>query len=282
MDTPVETNGQASQKAAVKRHWEHETCGTRYGESRDRLEYFAELSASRYALEPYIPLFADFASAAGRSILEIGVGAGGDFGNWCAHAGHATGVDLTEQGIALTAERLRLSGISPERHTLRTADAEALPFADNSFDIVYSWGVLHHSPNTERCFQEALRVLRPGGQLKAMVYHTPSWTGVMLQLQHGIAGGRFRMTMKEAIYRNLESPGTKAYTLDEARAFLRRIGYSNIDVSPKLGPGDLLTIKPSGKYKSRFFRMIWRTYPRWLVRSFGDKWGLNLLITATK
>lgn len=281
MATTVEMND-ASRKAEVKQHWERETCGTRYGESQDRRKYFAEISASRYTLEPYIPPFAEFGSASGRSILEIGVGAGSDFENWCAHAGHATGVDLTERGITLTAERLGLNGISPQRYTLRTADAESLPFADGTFDIVYSWGVLHHSPDTERCFEEALRVLRPGGQLKAMIYHTPSWTGLMLQLQHGIARGRIRMTMKEAIYHHLESPGTRAYTLGEAREVLNRIGYTDISLSSKLSPSDLLTIHPSDKYESLFFRLIWRAYPRWLVRRLGDKRGLNLLITATK
>jgi ubiquinone/menaquinone biosynthesis C-methylase UbiE len=278
----LETGERPSLKAKVKEHWERETCGTRYGESSDRKQYFAEISASRYALEPYIPPFADFASALGRSVLEIGVGAGADFENWCEHAEHATGVDLTERGIALSAERLSLKGVAPQRYTLRTADAENLPFADNSFDIVYSWGVLHHSPNTERCFAEAWRVLRPGGQLKAMVYHTPSWTGLMLQLQHGIARGRFGMTMKDALFNHLESPGTKAYTLGEANEFLDRTGYANIRLATKLGPGDTLTINPSGKYQSSFFRLIWRIYPRWLVRGLGDRLGLNLLITATK
>jgi len=282
MTTTLGASERPSLKSKVKEHWERETCGTRYGESSDRQQYFAEISASRYALEPYIPPFADFASANGRSVLEIGVGAGADFENWCEHAAHATGVDLTERGIALTAERLSLKGVSPQRYALRTADAENLPFGDNSFDIVYSWGVLHHSPNTERCFAEALRVLRPGGQLKAMVYHTPSWTGLMLQLQHGIARGRFRMTMKDALFNHLESPGTKAYTLAEAGEFLRRTGFTTIQLAAKLSPGDLLTINPSGKYQSSFFRVIWRIYPRWLVRSLGDRMGLGLLISATK
>ena len=269
-------------KVQVKEHWEKETCGTRYGHDADRRSYFEEISAARYRLEPYIMPFADFASAKGKRVLEIGVGAGADFQNWCRHAEHATGIDLTEMAVKLTCERLMLDGTPPQRYNLRTADAENLPFDDESFDLVYSWGVLHHSPNTYRAFQEVLRVLKPGGQVKAMIYHVPSWTGIMLYLQYGLARGKLKATMKDVIFSHLESPGTKAYTVREAARFLTEIGFSQIKLSTKLGPGDVLAIEPSQKYRSPFFRIIWAIYPRWLIRLAGDRFGLNLLIDAAK
>jgi ubiquinone/menaquinone biosynthesis C-methylase UbiE len=269
-------------KSKVKEHWEEETCGTRYGHNPNRKLFFYEISAARYKLEPYIIPFADFQSASGKQVLEIGVGAGADFQHWCNHASHATGVDLTEGAISLTRERLELNSIPPERYHLQTGDAENLPFKENSFDLVYSWGVLHHTPDTQRAFREVLRVLKPGGVVKAMIYHVPSWTGLMLYLQHGLARGRLGLNMKEAIFSYLESPGTKAYTLDEARHLLTVIGFSEIEVSAKLSLGDLLTIEPSRRYSSPTFKLIWRVYPRWLVRILGDRFGLNLLITATK
>jgi len=272
----------ATLKRIVKEHWEREPCGMRYGTETNRRLFFDEISSVRYKLEPFIPVFADFPVAAGKAILEIGVGAGADFQNWCAHARHATGVDLTEKAIALTEERLALNAISTERYTLRTADAENLPFDDDSFDLVYSWGVLHHTPNTGRAFREVFRVLKPGGVLKAMVYHVPSWGGLMLYLRCGLARGKPRMTMKEAIFRDLESPGTKAYTLEEARDLLNQAGFQNINAFAKLGPGDLLNIKPSAKYNSLTYKLIWRVYPRWLVHLIGDNYGLELLIDARK
>lgn len=269
-------------KSKVKDHWEKETCGTRYAQEEKRKFYFDEISATRYRLEPYIPAFANFESAKGKSVLEIGVGAGSDFENWCHNASHATGVDLTEKAIALTGERLSLNSIPTNKYSLRTADAENLPLEDNSFDIAYSWGVLHHSPNTYRAFQEAFRILKPGGTIKAMIYHARSWTGLMLWLQHAVARGKFKTTIKDVIFNHLESPGTKAYTLRETRSFLTAIGFSDIALSTRLGPGDLLKIKPSEKYKSSLYKMIWRIYPRWLVRLLGDRYGLYLLITAKK
>lgn len=269
-------------KQKVKSHWEDETCGIRYGEDADRRAYFDQISAARYALEPYLKPFADFPSAKGKRVLEIGVGAGADFENWCREADHVTGIDLTERAIELARERLELSGIPAERYELRTADAENLTFDDGVFDLVYSWGVLHHSPDTQKAFAEAYRVLRPGGTLRAMIYHVNSWIGMMLYLQKGLARGRPFLGLRRAIYDHLESPGTKAYTPAEARAMLEQVGFSDVRASTALGPGDLLTIQPSQKYQSSLFKVVWAVYPRWLVRMLGDRFGLNLLLTARK
>jgi ubiquinone/menaquinone biosynthesis C-methylase UbiE len=269
-------------KSEVKQHWENETCGTRYGDDADRKRYFEEISVARYKLEPYIKSFADFPGSEGKTVLEIGVGAGADFQNWCEHATHATGIDLTERAISLTGERLALNNIPKERYRLLTSDAENLPFADNSFDIVYSWGVLHHTPDTRRAYGELFRVLRPGGVMKTMIYHHPSWTGLMLYAQHALARGNFKMSMKEVVFHHLESPGTKVYSIEEARRLLSEIGFANIESKSRLSPGDLLTVKPSEKYSSGFYKIIWRVYPRWLVRLLGDRWGLGLLLAANK
>lgn len=269
-------------KGRVKEHWEREPCGTRYGTEANRKLFFDEIASVRYKLEPIIPVFADFPAAAGKAILEIGVGAGVDFQNWCGHARHATGIDLTAKAIALTEERLALNSVPRERYTLQTADAENLPFDDDSFDLLYSWGVLHHTPDTAQAFREAFRVLKPGGVLKAMIYHVPSWGGLMLYIRFGLACGKPGMTMKQAIFSGLESPGTKAYTLEEARGLVSGVGFEEIRTSAKLAPGDLLTIKPSNNYRSQIYKLIWRTYPRWLVRRIGDRYGLTLLIEARK
>lgn len=261
-------------KKSVKQHWEDETCGTRYGD---------EICEDRYKLEPYIHEFADFAGGKNKKVLEIGVGAGCDFTHWINAGAIATGVDLTESAIKKTRNRLSSSSLIPHPSPLlQTADAENLPFPDNEFDIVYSWGVLHHTPDTFRAFNEVFRILKSGGTLKAMIYHVPSWTGAMLWIQHCLLKGKFWHGMTWAIFHHLESPGTKAYTIKEAREMLTKIGYKNIHLKTKLCAGDLLTIKPSKKYQSAIYKIIWKLYPRFFVKLLGDHWGLNLLITATK
>lgn len=269
-------------KARVKGHWEAETCGIRYGDGEDRVSFFDEISRARYELEPYIPPFASFSDADGKSVLEIGVGAGSDFEQWCHHARHATGVDLTDAAIALTSERLGLRGMPEDRYTLLRADAENLPFDDDTFDIVYSWGVLHHTPDTSRAFAEVRRVLRPGGSLRAMIYHIPSWGGLVVTASHAVKGRTLRVGMRSAIFENLESPGTKAYTIGEARRLLEAVGLSDISVRAKLSTGDLLTMKLSSRYDTGVYRVVQRLYPRWLVRRLGDRFGLNMLVEASK
>lgn len=260
-------------KKSVKQHWEDETCGTRYGD---------EICANRYKLEPYIHEFADFAGGKNKKVLEIGVGAGCDFMHWVNAGAIATGVDLTESAIKETQKRFDHYKLQATSYKLFPADAENLPFSDNEFDIVYSWGVLHHTPDTFRAFSEAFRVLKQSGTLKAMIYHIPSWTGAMLWIQHCLLKGKIWRNVKWAVFHHLESPGTKAYTVKETREMLTKIGFKNIHLKTKLCAGDLLTIKPSKKYQSMIYKIIWKLYPRFLVKLLGDRWGLNLLITATK
>ncbi len=275
MDTPT-------LKKTIRRHWEEETCGTRYAQAIDRTQYFKEISEARYRLEPYIPPFADFPSAKGKTVLEIGVGAGSDLENWCRYTSHATGIDLTERAIQLTNERLQISGFSPAAYALQTADAENLPFDDNRFDIVYSWGVLMHTPNTQRAFDEVYRVLKPGGTIKAMIYHVHSWVALQLYFLYGLGRGRLTASFKDVMFDHLESPGTKGFTLREARQLLETSGFHEINVWTKLGLGDLLTLKLSKKYDSKVYKLISVVYPRWLVRLMGDRYGLNLMMVAVK
>src|SRR5690349_5204412 len=165
-------------KERVRAFWNSEPCGTRYmGEDFD----FDAHARARYSLEPYISQFAQFSAARGRSVLEIGVGMGADYLEWLKAGAHAVGVDLSEVSLERARRRCQQAGFDPD---LRSADAEHLPFQDRSFDIVYSYGVMHHSPNTQQCIREAFRVLKPGGEARIMLYAHPSLTGLMLWIRY--------------------------------------------------------------------------------------------------
>jgi ubiquinone/menaquinone biosynthesis C-methylase UbiE len=206
-------------KEGVKAFWETEACGERYGGEQDRL---------RYELEPEIVPFAGFEGGAGKKVLEIGVGMGADFLRWVRGGARATGVDLTERAVTLTRRRLAEEGLDAD---VRVADAEHLPFPDGAFDIVYSWGVLHHTPDPALALAEAGRVLAPGGQLKVMLYHRRSWVALAAWARFGLLRGKPRCTLKEAVSQ-MESPGTKAFTPDEVRAMLP--GFQSVEVTPVL------------------------------------------------
>ena len=269
-------------KKQVQEHWEEETCGTRYGHGEDREAYFDEIYRSRYERTGYLREFAGFGEARGKRVLEIGVGAGSDFRSWVENGAQVTGIDLTEAAVALTAEHLKVKGLHTAPHELRTADAERLPFADGTFDVVYSYGVFHHTPNPSAALSEAHRVLKPGGEMRAMIYHAPSWTGFLLWVRWGLLAGRPFASQKRVIFERLESPGTKAYRVEEARALVASAGFRVVSAEPRLCPGDLLNILPSGRYRGWPYRVVWRLYPRWLVALLGDRFGLNLLIRATR
>jgi glycosyltransferase involved in cell wall biosynthesis/ubiquinone/menaquinone biosynthesis C-methylase UbiE len=274
--------GPKNLKSIVKAHWEKETCGTRYGSTEFREQYFDEISCIRYELEPYILEFADFRQARSKKVLEVGVGAGSDFNNWVKNGAIAVGIDITDTAIALTSERLELSGANSATYGLSRADAEALPFDDNHFDIVYSWGVFHHTPDTERAFREAFRVLKRDGVLKVMVYHVRAWSCWMLWVRYALFQARPLVSVRTVVFEHLESPGTKAYTVCEAQRMLSEVGFRCITTRTKLGPGDLLMIKPSKKYQHPLYDLVRAIYPRWLIKRIGDRFGLYLCIEARK
>ena len=116
-------------------------------------------------------------------------------------------------------ERLALEGLEAE---LRVADAESLPFGDGEFDLVYSWGVIHHTPDTERALAEIRRVLRPGGEARIMLYSRRSWVALGVWLRYGVLRGRPHKTPTELLADWMESPGTKAYTQAELDALFNR------------------------------------------------------------
>jgi ubiquinone/menaquinone biosynthesis C-methylase UbiE len=259
------------QKNEVRQFWDADPCGSRYLEQRQDFEAHAR---ARYALEPYIAEFAKFKSAHGKKVLEIGVGMGADYLEWLKAGAQATGVDLSPASIERARLRCELAGYNAD---VQVADAENLPFPDNSFDVVYSYGVMHHSPDTARCIREAWRVLKPGGQARIMVYHHPSMTGLLLWLRYGILQGK---SLRQSVYDHLESPGTKTYTRPEAVSLMR--GFGEVDAKLVFSPGDLLLHQPSARFQSGLYRFVWRVYPRWLVKLLAGKWKLFLLITATK
>ena len=261
----------AGLKEEVRDFWNADPCGSRYlGDDAD----FEAHARARYQLEPYIHEFAGFARSAGLRVLEIGVGMGADYLEWLKAGAQATGVDLSGASISRAALRCETAGYAAD---LRVSDAEHLPFPDDTFDIVYSYGVMHHSPDTVQCIREAWRVLKPGGGFRIMIYHHPSLTGLMLWLRYGVLRGK---SLRQCVHDHLESPGTKSYTREEGRAMLE--GFEQVEWRQAFSPGDLLLNEPSARFQGWAYRIIRRLYPRFLVRRFGAKLGLFLLISARK
>lgn len=108
----------------------------------------------------------------GKKVLEIGCGLGVDASNFVYHGANYTGIDLTDTAVAITQLKLSCQYINSQIYKM---NAEFLDFPDDYFDLVYSWGVIHHAVNPRNIINEAYRVLKPDGRLCIMLYNKPSW-----------------------------------------------------------------------------------------------------------
>jgi ubiquinone/menaquinone biosynthesis C-methylase UbiE len=265
------------EKTEVKAFWNRASCGEEQLLPSVEREGYDAQRAERYRLEPYIPDFAGFKRSNGLKTLEIGVGLGADHQSFAEGGADLRGIDLTPRAIEHTSRRFALFGLSSK---LAQGDAENLPFADDTFDLVYSWGVLHHSPDTPKAFQEVLRVLKPGGQARVMIYSKWSLIGLMLWIRYALLRGRPFTSLKELYAKYLESPGTKAYTVSEARQLCA--GFREVRIRTVLTHGDLLTSGAGQRHQGRALDIARRIWPRWFFKTFAKGRGLFMLVECVK
>lgn len=214
----------------------------------------------------------------GKKVLEVGCGMGCMAMNWARAGAQMTAVDLTPTAITQTKRRFELQGLTGE---IMQADGRTLPFEDNSFDYVYSWGVLHHSPDLGRSLDELLRVLKPGGGFGVMLYHRHSFLyGYMVRYLEGFLHYENRFLDPLALAsrygdgaREEGNPHTWPITKAEARAFFKaHSGDMAIDV---LGT-DLDSIFPFvipgiGEFLPGWFKKPWARRFGWSLWMHGHK-----------
>jgi ubiquinone/menaquinone biosynthesis C-methylase UbiE len=208
----------------------------------------------------------------GKRLLEVGCGTGTDLLQFARGGSEVVGIDLTPRSVEITRQRFRAYAVEGD---FAIGDAENLAFPDNSFDLIYSFGVIHHTPDTGRAVSEFHRVLRPGGRAIVMLYNRASlyyWTSLMIR--RGLIGGElFRSSTADLMSRYVEysesqgRPLVKAYTRSEARRLFERFDDCRIIIRQ-------LTREEFGRPG--------RLLPRPLVKWLGEHFGWNLLVTAFK
>jgi SAM-dependent methyltransferase len=247
----------------VRDYWEREPCGTDAGVVGDlppgTRMWFEAVERSRYAVESFIFSLAQFTRHHGKTILEVGVGAGTDHLQWARAGCTCCGVDLTAAAIATTRARLDTYGFQSD---LRRIDAEALPFENDRFDVVYSWGVIHHTAHPDQMIAEIHRVLKPGGLFLGMMYGRRSVIALRFWVRHALLKGRPWRSVADVIAAHVESPGTKAYTVAELRRLFRP--FSAFSAEPIITAPD---------------RADW---PRVISRFFPADWGWFIMLRARK
>lgn len=264
-------------KQQVHDFWNRAACGEElYLTNQDRIGYQAQAEA-RYALEPYIPDFAGFAQSKGLRVLEIGVGLGADHQRFAEAGADLWGIDLTERAVEHTRCRLAAFGLSSN---LSVGDTERLDFPDESFNWVYSWGVLHHSPDTPMAIAEVWRVLKAGGGARIMIYHKWSLVGLMLWIRYALLGLKPWLSLREIYARYLESPGTKAYSMTEAQLLFSK--FSEVKIRTVLTHGDLLESGVGQRHRGPLLSLARKLWPREVIRLLLPSAGLFMLIEAKK
>ena len=160
-------------KRRVRAFWQEHPCGSKFSDAETGTrEFFRRIENHRYEKEWHIPAAADFGAARGLKVLEIGCGVGTDGAQFAKAGADYTGVDLTDAAVDLARTGFALADL-PGRFLV--SDAESLDFPDSSFDLVYSHGVLHHTPDIRAAISEIHRVLKPEGRAMVMLYHRGSY-----------------------------------------------------------------------------------------------------------
>jgi len=222
-------------KNQVAQFWDSKPCGTLgIVPENPALEYFINIKNRRYKLEPFIFDFARFNKWKDKKVLEIGCGIGIDGLEFVMAGADYTGIDISEKSLDLAKKYFELNN---KKGNLIIADAEKLSFADNSFDLVYSWGVLHHTPDIKQALKEVYRVLKPKGEICIMVYNRHSLVAIQLYLLYGLLKCRPFINFKELFAKYHESPGTKALTIKEIKGLLS--SFKNVKIKKMVTPYDL-------------------------------------------
>jgi SAM-dependent methyltransferase len=265
----------AEEKQRAREQWGEDPCGAVYGREQEfgTREFFDAVERHRYMdYAPWMPSVMGFNDFAGARLLEVGCGMGTDLLQFARGGAKVTGVDLTPRSIEISRQHLAVYG---ERGDFAISDGESLPFADESFDVVYSNGVLHHTPDTTGAVREVHRVVRSGGQARVMLYHRGSaafWGDIILR--HGVLHGELLKHSPEDIMSKYvefnESGGrplVKVYSRRQARQLFSMFREVKIQVEQLTRPE---------------LYLLGRFIPESAFRRLRQRFGWNVIISATK
>jgi ubiquinone/menaquinone biosynthesis C-methylase UbiE len=266
--------------ADVQRYWDARPCNIRHSTKRvGSKEYFDEVEARKYLVEPHIPAFAEFERWKGKRVLEVGCGIGTDSINFARAGAQLTAVELSSESLRIAEQRADVMGVA-DRIRFVQANAEELTSAldDEPYDLVYSFGVIHHTPHPDRALTEMRALTAPGGTLKLMVYHRRSWK--VFWIVSALGKGRFWKT-DELVAEHSEAetgcPVTYSYTRRGGRELVEGSGFEVQEVRvDHVFPYRIRDYVEYRYVKEPYFRWM----PEPLFRAFERRFGWHLLITA--
>ena len=243
---------------AVRAFWDEHICGDVFTHVTERSaqEYFHEVRQNRFYYEYHLMPFLQRVARAGHTILEVGCGIGMDLAELAKLGCCVTGVDLSPNSLQVAQSYLALTGLEAQ---LSVRNAEHLDFDDGMFDVVYSFGVLHHTPNITQALREVYRLLRPGGKAFLMLYSRYSLNNFMHVL--------LRVPYESPRNWKTDAPITRTFSKREVRCLLQDFTQVRIDKAYLFGAG---------------WRPLADIVPQWMNSSLGRFLGWHWMIEAQK
>jgi 2-polyprenyl-3-methyl-5-hydroxy-6-metoxy-1,4-benzoquinol methylase len=264
----------------VRDYWNKRPCNIRHSTKPiGTKEYFDEVEARKYFVEPHIPVFAEFDRWKDKKVLEIGCGIGTDTITFARAGAQVTAVDVSDKSLEIARQRAEVYGLS-DRVRFYSGNAEELSsfVPVESYDLVYSFGVIHHTPHPERVIDQVARhFVKPGSTVKVMVYHRSSWKVLWILLTYG--KGQF-WRLDEHIARHAEAqtgcPIAYTYSKEGVRQLLSPFKVTEVFAE------HIFPYRISDYVQYRYVKnWYWRWMPQPLFRWFERHFGWHLCATAT-
>lgn len=266
----------------VRSYWDRRPCNIRHSPKPvGTREYFDEVEARKYFVEPHIPRFAQFERWRGKKVLEIGCGIGTDTVNFARNGANVTAVDLSPQSMELARKRVEVYGLRDQVRFYSGSAEELSSFVPvETYDLIYSFGVIHHTPHPERVMDQLRHYARPGTTIKLMVYYRRSWKVFWVLMGYG--KGQF-WRLKQLVAEHSEAqtgcPVTYTYTREEGRQLIESSGFKATDAFVD----HIFPYRIAQYVKYEYVKdWPWSRIPdsayRWMERHFG--WHLCLTAEA--
>jgi 2-polyprenyl-3-methyl-5-hydroxy-6-metoxy-1,4-benzoquinol methylase len=254
----------------VKEYWDKRPCNIRHSSKPvGTRAYFDEVERRKYFVEPHIPTFADFARWCDKDVLEIGCGIGTDSVNFVRKGANLTIVELSEESMAITRTRLQLEGLRADLINGNAEELDQLLPPGKKFDLIYSFGVIHHTPHPERVVKSITQLLKPDGEARIMVYARHSWKVLWIYARYAWREPwNWRTLVSKYSEAQIGSPVSYVYSEREARNLFRDLEIVSIS-KDHIFPYRIRDYIQYRYVKSWYFRFLPNSWFHWLERRLG-------------
>lgn len=267
-------------KETVRRYWDKRPCNVRHSQKDFcSKEYFDEVEKKKYFVEPHIPKFADFRRWKGKKVLEIGCGIGTDSINFARNGAELTIVEFSEKSLDICKKRFEVFGLTA---TFICGDVEKLStcLEPKHFDLIYSFGVIHHTPNPSKAFEEIAKFMDEDTELRVMLYSKISYKLFWVMMENDV---HKMSNMEDLIRQNAEAqyncPVAYTYTFGEIRDLVSKHGIEVEKIwKDHIFTYDIPNYKKNIYTKDRY----WKDVDPMLFKQFEEELGWHTLVVARK